>query len=173
MRSFHLPVSISANTALTKKRLSVPTAEPGSGMIPMPGLTIDLPAVRLYLRADECAGLLGLERIADAQRDRSSVSCRPAVSMRRSSTPPTVAFSSTVSRVVPAMSVTMARSKPTSAFKSELLPAFGAPMMAVATPFLSTFPRANVPRRSESVSSQHKSVRSVSSRERSSMSSSG
>ena len=104
---------------------------------------------------------------------RSSVSCRPAVSMRRSSTPPTVAFSSTVSRVVPAMSVTMARSKPTSAFKSELLPAFGAPMMAVATPFLSTFPRANVPRRSESVSSQHKSVRSVSSRERSSMSSSG
>ena len=29
----------------------------------------DLPAVRLYLRADERAGLLGLERIADAQRD--------------------------------------------------------------------------------------------------------
>ena len=48
-----------------------------------------------------------------------------------------------------------------------------ASVMAVATPVLSTFPRANVPRRSESVSSQHKSVRSVSSRERSSMSSSG
>jgi len=34
----------------------------------------------------------------------------PAVSMSRRSTPPTVTFSSTVSRVVPAMSVTIARS---------------------------------------------------------------
>ena len=34
--------------------------------------------------------------------------------MSRSSTPPRLAFSSTVSRVVPAMSVTMARSYPTS-----------------------------------------------------------
>ena len=93
--------------------------------------------------------------------------------MSRSSTPPSVAFSSTVSRVVPAMSVTMARSKPTSAFKSELLPAFGAPTMAVATPLLSTLPRAKVPSKSESTSSLAVSEAAVSSRDKSSISSSG
>ena len=50
------------------------------------------------------------ERSTPSRSTASSVSRMPAVSMSRSSTPPTTAFSSTVSRVVPGMSVTMARS---------------------------------------------------------------
>ena len=42
--------------------------------------------------------------------DRAARALHAAVSMSRSSTPPTTAFSSTVSRVVPGRSVTMARS---------------------------------------------------------------
>ena len=69
----------------------------------------------------------------------------PAVSVRRSSTPPSRAFSSIVSRVVPGSAVTMARSQPRMAFMSELLPAFGRPMSAQPTPSRSTRPREKVP----------------------------
>ena len=81
-----------------------------------------------------------------ALRDRSTPSCstasavsrRPAVSTSRRRTPPQRTDSSTVSRVVPGMSVTMARSYPARAFRREDLPALGRPTMAVRTPFFST-----------------------------------
>ena len=64
---------------------------------------------------DRKALILGASAIAAglamiAGMSSSPPSRMPAVSMSRRSTPPTVTFSSTVSRVVPAMSVTIARS---------------------------------------------------------------
>ena len=74
----------------------------------------------------------------------SSVARMPAVSMSRSRTPPQSTDSSTVSRVVPGMSVTMARSYPARALSSEDLPALGRPTIAVRTPDFSTCPRRQV-----------------------------
>lgn len=65
---------------------------------------------------------------------------RPAVSMKRYVTPPMVAVSSMVSRVVPGMSLTMARSSPTRRLRMEDLPALGLPMMATGMPFLMALP---------------------------------
>ena len=48
--------------------------------------------------------------------------------------------SSMVSRVVPAIALTMARFSLSSALSSVDLPALGLPMMATFTPFLITFP---------------------------------
>ena len=72
----------------------------------------------------------------------SSVFRSPAVSMRRSSTPPSRTVSSTVSRVVPGMGVTMARSYPSRALSREDLPALGAPTMAQGTPCTKYLPRS-------------------------------
>ena len=57
--------------------------------------------------------------------------------------PAMLTVSSMVSRVVPAMSETMARSSPKRAFRRVLLPVLTAPTMAVGMPFLMAFPRAN------------------------------
>ena len=73
----------------------------------------------------------------------SSVSRRPAVSMKRKRTPSIFRVSSTVSRVVPCTSETMARSSPSKAFKSVLLPVLVAPAIATGTPFLIAFPSRN------------------------------
>mmetsp|Transcript_8994 Transcript_8994/g.15744 ORF Transcript_8994/g.15744 Transcript_8994/m.15744 type:complete len:387 (+) Transcript_8994:491-1651(+) len=57
----------------------------------------------------------------------------PAVSSNRYSTPSRSSTSSTVSRVVPAISDTMARSVPNSLFRMEDLPTLGLPTIATAT----------------------------------------
>ncbi len=71
---------------------------------------------------------------------RSSVRRRPAVSMKRKSTPSMSRVSSMASRVVPAMSETMARSSPRSRFSSVDLPALGAPTIATPTPCFRALP---------------------------------
>ena len=73
----------------------------------------------------------------------SAVSRIPAVSMNRNSTPPITQVSSTVSRVVPGTSETMARSSCSSAFSNVLFPLFGAPTMATGTPLRIAFPTRN------------------------------
>ncbi len=55
----------------------------------------------------------------------SALSRRPAVSTTCSGTPSIWIVSPTLSRVVPAIGVTIASSAPASALSSELLPAFG------------------------------------------------
>ena len=55
---------------------------------------------------------------------------KPAVSINRTSCPPTTAGTSTASRVVPAMGATMVRSIPTQALTRDDLPAFGRPTTA-------------------------------------------
>ena len=77
----------------------------------------------------------------------SSVSRIPAVSQRRKTALPTFTRSSIVSLVVPAISVTMARSYPSIAFKRDDLPTFGLPITALFTPSFSIFPRSYVPSR--------------------------
>ncbi|MCW0417677.1 hypothetical protein NB689_003431 [Xanthomonas sacchari] len=72
----------------------------------------------------------------------SPPSRRPAVSTRVSSTPSRRTVSCKVSRVVPAMSVTMARSLPASALSSELLPALGGPTSTACRPSRRRRPRS-------------------------------
>ena len=81
------------------------------------------------------------ERSTPSFSTGSSVFRRPAVSMSRRGTPPSSHRSSTVSRVVPGMSVTMARSQPSIALSREDLPALGRPTIAQGTPSRSSFPR--------------------------------
>ena len=72
----------------------------------------------------------------------SPASRRPAVSTRVNSTPSMRRVSCSRSRVVPAMSVTMARSLPASALSSELLPAFGGPTSTTCRPSRRRRPRS-------------------------------
>ena len=72
----------------------------------------------------------------------SVVSRIPAVSINRNPTPPIEISSSMVSRVVPAISLTIALSSFKSAFNKVDFPTFGSPTMATGIPFLSTFPTA-------------------------------
>mmetsp|Transcript_2558 Transcript_2558/g.6027 ORF Transcript_2558/g.6027 Transcript_2558/m.6027 type:complete len:293 (+) Transcript_2558:970-1848(+) len=64
----------------------------------------------------------------------------PAVSRSRVGMPPKLLAASTMSLVVPATSVTMARSAPDKMLRSELLPTFGAPMSASVSPFSKYLP---------------------------------
>ena len=64
----------------------------------------------------------------------SSVSRKPAVSMICSGTPSKTMCSRTVSRVVPAMSVTMAISSPAKALSKLDLPTFGCPINTTCNP---------------------------------------
>ena len=73
----------------------------------------------------------------------SSVSLIPAVSMNLNRIPSIFNVSSIVSRVVPAISETIARSSPSRALRSVLLPVFVAPTIATGTPFLIALPRLN------------------------------
>ena len=95
------------------------------------------------------------------------------MSISRSSTPPQRTDSSTVSRVVPGMSVTMARSYPARAFSKEDFPALGRPTMAVRTPRLRTFPRLQVESSAVSAPSACRRAAAISSGPASWMSSSG
>ena len=70
----------------------------------------------------------------------SSVARIPAVSTKRKRMPSITTLSSIVSRVVPAISDTIARSSPTRRFSRVLLPTFGAPIMATDTPLRMAFP---------------------------------
>ena len=79
---------------------------------------------------------------------RSSLSRSPAVSTSRNGNPSITACASIASRVVPGISVTIARSVPSSALKSEDLPALGRPAMTSSAPSRSRSPSGAVFRRS-------------------------
>ena len=79
------------------------------------------------------ASLAQLRRTPSASTG-SSVWRRPAVSKRFSRMSPSWTACSTTSRVVPAMGVTMARSKPASRLSRVDLPALGRPTMAQSIP---------------------------------------
>jgi len=67
----------------------------------------------------------------------------PAVSIKRKSIPSIFRTSSIVSRVVPAISLTIALLSFNRVFNKVDFPAFGLPMIATLTPFLITLPKAN------------------------------
>ncbi|MNS85744.1 hypothetical protein D3C72_1196180 [compost metagenome] len=73
----------------------------------------------------------------------SLVSRIPAVSINLNPIPPITNSSSMVSRVVPAISETIARSSFNKAFSKVDFPTFGSPTIATGIPFLITFPTAN------------------------------
>ena len=68
----------------------------------------------------------------------------PAVSTKRTGMPLSEAVSETVSRVVPGISVTIARSCSSRRLKRLLLPTFGRPTMASVNPSCTSFPYANL-----------------------------
>ena len=70
----------------------------------------------------------------------SPVSLMPAVSTIFTGMPPRFIYSSTVSLVVPGMSVTMALSSISRRLSSELLPTLGFPSITASTPSLMTLP---------------------------------
>ena len=70
----------------------------------------------------------------------SLLSRRPAVSITCSGTPSIWMVCCTLSRVVPAIGVTMASSAPAKAFSSELLPALGWPAITALMPSRSSAP---------------------------------
>ena len=74
----------------------------------------------------------------------SSVSLMPAQSANFSIISPSCTVSSTISRVVPSISVTMLFCTPVSRFISVDFPALGFPTMAVAMPFRSISPQSYV-----------------------------
>ena len=69
------------------------------------------------------------------------VSRNPAVSDSRSTVSPQRTDSVTTSRVVPASSVTMARSYPARLLSKEDFPTLGRPRMVTGSPSFSTLPR--------------------------------
>ena len=69
----------------------------------------------------------------------------PAVSIKFKLSPRRRIFSSSVSRVVPAISVTIARSSPSSTFIRDDFPAFGLPKITVLIPSVMIRPLSNVP----------------------------
>ena len=73
----------------------------------------------------------------------SSVWRKPAVSIKRNNMPPMTKVSSIVSRVVPWMSLTIARSSPNRALSRVDLPTLGAPIMATGIPCLMALPVLN------------------------------
>ena len=111
---------------------------------------------------------------------RSSVARMPAVSMKRKRTPSMTVCSSIRSRVVPAISETIALSSFSSRLSSVLLPTFGAPTIATGMPSFRALPSAKEPLRrriSDRISSIvqrsfRRSANSTSSSEKSSSSSS-
>ncbi len=80
------------------------------------------------------------ERSMPSDSTTSWVSRMPAVSMKRNFTPSSTMVSSITSRVVPAISVTMARSSLSKALSKVDLPTLGEPMMATGRPSLRAFP---------------------------------
>ena len=65
----------------------------------------------------------------------------PTVSIKRTKVPETLIVSSIVSRVVPCMLLTSARSSPTSALSRVDFPAFVSPTIATGIPFFNAFPK--------------------------------
>ncbi len=72
--------------------------------------------------------------------DASCAARRPAVSITCRGTPSIWMVSLTLSRVVPAIGVTMASSAPASALSNELLPALGWPASTTCRPSRSKAP---------------------------------
>ena len=97
-------------------------------------------------RTKSACCMISLERLTPICSTMSSVSRIPAVSMMRRGTPSMVIISSMISRVVPSISVTMARCSCKISFRREDLPTFGFPMMAVFSPSFSNRPVSKVSR---------------------------
>ena len=74
----------------------------------------------------------------------SSLSRRPAVSINRIGSPSSEIVASKVSRVVPGVAVTIARSALASAFKRLDLPAFGAPISTTSAPVDNSSPGLDI-----------------------------
>ena len=74
----------------------------------------------------------------------SELSLIPAVSIKRRVTPRHSTLSSMLSRVVPAISVTIARSRPAKALSREDLPTLVSPTIAAVMPFLTMLPLRQV-----------------------------
>ena len=91
--------------------------------------------------------MLSIVRSMPMRSNRSSVERMPAVSRNRKRMPPMLARSSITSRVVPAISETIARSSLSRRFSSVDFPTFGAPAIATATPSLMALPSENELRR--------------------------
>ena len=89
----------------------------------------------------------------------SSLSRMPAVSLRRTTLPSSTMRSLSTSRVVPGMSVTMARSALNSAFISEDLPTFGRPHSTTDAPSRSIRARLGSARFASSPASASNSTR--------------
>ncbi len=73
----------------------------------------------------------------------STVSRIPAVSIKRNETPSILITSSITSRVVPAISETIAFSSFSILFNNVDLPTLVCPTIATGTPFLITLPKSN------------------------------
>ena len=81
-----------------------------------------------------------LERSTPIRSTISSVSRIPAVSTRRRGTPRTLTYSSIISRVVPATSVTIALFSCTKLLSNDDFPTFGRPTITVDNPSRKIFP---------------------------------
>ena len=88
---------------------------------------------------DDCLILLRVLMTPSASIS-STVSLKPAVSIKRNEKPPRVITSSMVSLVVPGMGDTIALSSSKSTFSSVDFPALGFPAMVTGMPFLMAFP---------------------------------
>ena len=77
-----------------------------------------------------------------ARSKRPACARIPAVSTSRTGTPLIATVSSIVSRVVPGVSETIARSSPSKALSSDDLPAFGGPTIATVSPSRTSRPRS-------------------------------
>ena len=75
-----------------------------------------------------------LARSTPSRSTASAVSLRPAVSVIRNGMPRRLASSSIVSRVVPGLALTIARSKPSNRLRRLDFPAFGSPQRTRRTP---------------------------------------
>lgn len=129
-----MPLRAEKSSVLLVRRMmcwSVRTAISGKGM---PGSL----SMRMMLA---CSAALRLRRIPMLSI-WSVVWRSPAVSRKRNTRPSIWAVSSTMSRVVPCMGLTMARSSPTSWLSSVDLPTLGAPMMATGMPLRMALPVA-------------------------------
>ena len=91
-----------------------------------------VPSIAISIRSARSPAFLA--RSTPMRSASSAPSRMPAVSVMRTGAPHISSVSSSVSRVVPGMEVTIARSVPMSALKRLDLPAFGAPNMATNAP---------------------------------------
>ena len=154
-RSSSSPLPVTAENAISRPKI------PGSGRSEMSDLfesrtvTSCFPAELIYpairfsssvispsttKRMSDARSVSAKARSTPMRSTVSAVSRIPAVSDRFSTTSPSTTLSVITSRVVPSMSVTMARSLPQSRLSRLDFPVFGLPMIAAGTPSLMARP---------------------------------